>query len=121
MGTIFETNGVTFKEIRKIAANHMRTHVDVYAPFLALSGPCKEFDEYCDNVESEPEAVWGGQTEINAIAASLHVPIWVYEAGCPVLKMGCEYEGESMTPLRISYHRHYYALGEHYNSVTPLE
>ncbi len=22
-----------------------------------------------------------------------------------------------VTPLRISYHRHYFALGEHYNSV----
>lgn len=76
------------------------------------------YKAYCDAVESEKSAVWGGQTELSALAASLDVCIWVYEMGVPVLKMG---EGEIKgSPLRVSYHRHYYALGEHYNSVHPL-
>lgn len=127
-------SNITFIDIRQLAADQMRTHVDIYAPFLALPGPCEEYDAYCDTVESVTAAKWGGQTELNAIAASLGVAIWVYEVGRPVLKMGVEDEGEdgsghcgakengsgSRTPLKVTYHRHFYALGEHYNSVKPL-
>jgi OTU domain-containing protein 6 len=110
---------ITFSDIRKLAADQMRTHVDMYAPFLALPGSCPEYDAYCDNVENVSSAVWGGQTELSAIAACLQVPIWVYEVGRPVLKME---NGNSDTDavLKVSYHRHFYALGEHYNSVKPV-
>ena len=117
--SVFNLNTISFINIRQLAADQMRTHVDVYAPFLALSGPCAEYDAYCDSVESITAANWGGQTELNAIAASLGVSIWVYEVGRPVLKMGVQ-SSASVTPLKVTYHRHFYALGEHYNSVKLL-
>ena len=27
---------------------------------------------------------------------------------------------DSRIPLKVAYHRHFYALGEHYNSVAPI-
>jgi OTU domain-containing protein 6 len=50
------------------------------------------------------------------------VEAWVYSATAPVLKMGEEFSepggaGGGTGPLRLSYHKHYYALGEHYNSI----
>lgn len=113
-------SSATFTDIRQLAADQMRTHVDTYAPFLALPGAGEEYEAYCDTVANVAAAQWGGQTELNAIAAALKVPIWVYEVGRPVLKMGEEGE-ETAAPLKVTYHRHFYALGEHYNSVKPLE
>jgi hypothetical protein len=45
----------------------------------------------------------------------------IFSADSPVLKMGDE-EGKkcSNVPLKLAYHRHFYALGEHYNSVAPV-
>jgi len=120
--SVFNLGTITFSDIRKMAADHMRAHVETYAPFVAVAGPCPEYDAYCDTVENVVTAVWGGQTELSALAASLKMPIWVYEVGRPVLKMGEEFgDGTAGEPaLKISYHRHFYALGEHYNSVKPL-
>jgi OTU domain-containing protein 6 len=38
--------------------------------------------------------------------------------GMPTVKMGEDFAGE---PLRVSYHRHAYGLGEHYNSLLPKD
>ena len=39
-------------------------------------------------------------------------------AGAPKpLLTGEEYEGDGRPRLDLSYHRHYYALGAHYNAV----
>ena len=59
----------------------------------------------------------GGQVEIMALCASLRRPIWIYcsDRVQPIIKMGEPYG--DLNPLRISYHKHYYTLGEHYNSV----
>lgn len=72
------------------------------------------FDEYCSKVESDQLAEWGGQIEIKALSEALHHPIYVYSSDAPVLITG---EDEDGIPLRVSFHRYYYALGEHYNSV----
>jgi OTU domain-containing protein 6 len=123
--TVFSKSDVTFIHLRQLAADQLRTHADMYAPFLCLSDDQQsaEYDAYCDTVESITAAKWGGQTEINAISSRLKVPIWVYEVDRPVLKMGAEHEDSEngVLPLKISYHRHFYALGEHYNSVKQIE
>ena len=66
-------------------------------------------------------AEWGGQLEIRALCCCLERRILVYSADSPVLTMGEEVVGAAAEkqPLKLAYHRHYYALGEHYNSVTP--
>ena len=60
----------------------------------------------------------GGHLELQAISTALDVCIEVYSAENPVLKIGEEKEG---APLRLSYHLHAYGLGEHYNSVRPIQ
>jgi OTU domain-containing protein 6 len=51
----------------------------------------------------------------------------VYACDSPDVEMGKEYSGKHSDPgllvvptLRVSYHRHAFGLGEHYNSVVPL-
>jgi OTU domain-containing protein 6 len=57
------------------------------------------------------------QIELRALTQSLRLPIEVIQAeGRPVL-IGEEFGGNA--PLVITYHRHYYGLGEHYNSTKP--
>jgi OTU domain-containing protein 6 len=46
------------------------------------------------------------------------VPITVYMADAPPVKIG---EGFAGPALLLSYHRHMYALGEHYNALVPQD
>lgn len=77
-------------------------------------------------MESPSQAEWGGQLEIQALCAALGRVIYIYSADAPVLKMGEEHgldasASQHLSPLRICFHRHFYALGEHFNSVVPLK
>lgn len=104
--------------LRRRTADYMRHHQDEFIDFLALDAdnPERVFLEHCDKVANSTE--WGGQPEILALAKILDNPIWVYSRDAPVLKMGDE--DSANTPLQLAFHRHYFALGEHYNSVAPL-
>lgn len=114
-----------FATMRILAGAYIRQHSDSFAPFLGIDIADPEFESYCTKIENVVTAEWGGQLEIRALSECLRRPIHVYEASVPVLKMGeiasidghC---GESVEPIIITYHRHYYALGEHYNSVTSI-
>jgi len=83
------------------------------------------FEEYVTNVRST--STWGGQLELRALSEGLECPIVVFSAEGPPLTMGAEYaptgaeedDWKKKKALLISFHRHYYALGEHYNSVIP--
>ncbi len=115
---------VSFQLLRVLAANYIRRNPDDFTPFLEMSADDPEFAAYCDKVESEVQCEWGGQLEITALCACLGLQIHVYSADSPVLVMGGDADGNSSSgvessrkPLRISFHRHYFALGEHYNSV----
>lgn len=105
----------------------MRAHATEYLPFIGndredaledIGYDEHALEQYCKNIEQmNGSIVWGGQLELRALCESLERNIWVYQddANTPVLKMGNQ--PLSSTPLRVSYHRHFYALGEHYNSV----
>lgn len=69
--------------------------------------------------EVEATASWGGQLELGALAQALKKHIVVYSASGPDVEMGKEYVSENLI-LRISFHRHAFGLGEHYNSVVPV-
>jgi OTU domain-containing protein 6 len=75
------------------------------------------YDEYCDRVANTSD--WGGQLELRALACSLATPIEVFSAESDVIKMGTEFS-EDREALQLTYHLHYYTLGEHFNSVAPL-
>lgn len=112
---------LSMKELRSRTAEHMRSHADDFLPFLTNSTTGDmftpdEFEKYCRDVEHT--AAWGGQLELRALTQVLHLPIEVIQAESPTIKIGEEYDGETIT---LVYMRHAYGLGEHYNSVEQLK
>lgn len=72
-----------------------------------------EFRKYCHQVRNTKS--WGGEIEVKALSSSLKCPIEIIQASgtSPV-------HGEGEDPSRklvLTYHRHMYRLGEHYNST----
>ena len=57
-------------------------------------------------------AEWGGQNELHALSQALKRQIKIIQINAVVVKIGEEFT--SLPPLSLSYHRHAYALGEHY-------
>ncbi|KAF9284611.1 OTU domain-containing protein 6B [Mortierella alpina] len=110
----------TVKDLRHGTAEYMREHADDFLPFLSnkhgdMMSP-EDFVEYCKDLEST--AVWGGQPELLALSRVHKVPIWVVQMGSPTVKLSADVY-PAKTPLMVSYHRHMYGLGEHYNSLRP--
>ncbi|XP_037810893.1 deubiquitinase OTUD6B [Lucilia sericata] len=111
---------LTIKELRSETANYIQANKDSLIPYMThpQSGDLltdEEFQKYCDDVRNTP--AWGGQIELKALSSILKVPIEVLQAdGSPTVQ-GAEFGG---SPLTITYHRHMYSLGEHYNSTIPL-
>ncbi|KAK0540708.1 OTU protein [Tilletia horrida] len=124
-----------YKSARQAAASYMRANPNEFIPFIAdedvvtgakeqvgssndSKSPEEHFNEYCSAIENT--GVWGGQPEILALSHAYEVPIHVVQVGLPILKIGQDdYGTANPTPLVISYHRHMYGLGEHYNSLRP--
>lgn len=105
-------------DLRKTVANYIRNNKDEFMPFMSNPDSNEilndiEFEEYCNKVECTK--AWGGQLEIRALSNSLQCPIHVIQAiGPNFINQGDEFDGP---PLIITYHRHMYQLGEHYNST----
>ena len=111
-----------FISLRALAATYLRANAEDYAPFLGMLPDDSEYHLYCDKVASVTDAEWGGQLEIRALCSALHRKVVIYSAESPVLTMGDDtVSDESLPSLQVAYHQHYYALGEHYNSVVPKE
>lgn len=106
-----------YVKLRKMASDYMRAHTEDFAPFIEDD---VNFTAYCDRVENvEGEVEWGGQMEIRALAGALRREIRIYDANAPVLVMDNDGDVDAtLGSIRITYHRHFYSLGEHYNSVS---
>jgi len=102
--------------LRAKTAAHLRAHKEDFAPFLTNDkGDCMsdaEFEAYCTGMGSQ--AVWGGECELKAISSILKRPIRVFQSHGGVRVIGDELEGDA---ILLSYHRHEFSLGEHYNAV----
>lgn len=120
----------SYKELREMAANYMREHALDFLPFFLSdskievdsdSSPMERFEKYCEEVRTT--AAWGGQLELDALTHCLKKHIVIYSGSFPDVEMGKEYKSEndnlSSPSILLSYHRHAYGLGEHYNSVVP--
>jgi OTU domain-containing protein 6 len=107
---VADQSGTTYTSIRETCATFMEVHADDFAPFIED----ESFGDHCAKVRSSAE--WGGQPELLALARALQRPIVVYSRDAAPLRMG-ESDGEELV---VTYHRDYYALGEHYNSTEPL-
>ncbi|KAL7157356.1 hypothetical protein ABFS83_02G072700 [Erythranthe nasuta] len=116
----------TYQELRKMVADYMRKHSSDFVPFFlsekAGDGEEEEgsvmerFESYCKEVECS--AAWGGQLEIEALTHCLKKHVMIYSGSFPDVEMGKEYKS-SEGSIMLSYHRHAFGLGEHYNSVVP--
>ncbi|XP_045116148.1 deubiquitinase OTUD6B-like isoform X2 [Portunus trituberculatus] len=114
-------NNTTVPGLRAQAGQFIRSNFSDFAPFITdpktgeMLTP-EQFSEYCDLIVKTP--AWGGQPELRALSQVLHRRIEVLQAeGSPIVF------GEDWTQhktIHLAYYRHYYGLGEHYNSVTPL-
>lgn len=117
-GVALATEEPAFKHLRRLTSAYMRVHADDFLPFLPLEeedGKSLQelFEEYCDRVTNTSD--WGGQLELRALACTLAMPIEVYSAESDVISMGAEFSDRE--PLQLTYHLHYYTLGEHFNSI----
>lgn len=101
--------------LRHATADHLLANRTDFMPFIeTIEGDDDRFDHYCRTVRETAE--WGGQVELRALAELLDTVIDVYAADMPVVRMGtAKQDGGAV--LRVSFHRQYLGLGEHYNSV----
>lgn len=122
----------SYQDLRQMTAKYMREHAADFLPFFLSEGkadagsdPSESFEKYCQEIEST--AAWGGQLELGALTHCLKKHIVVYSGSFPDVEMGQEYKsgagGSSAgdASIRLSFHRHAYGLGEHYNSVIRTE
>ncbi|KAF9624449.1 hypothetical protein IFM89_011457 [Coptis chinensis] len=121
----------SFQELREMVALYMRQHAADFLPFFLSennievdsdNSPAEIFEDYCKEVEST--AAWGGQLELGALTHCLRKHIVVLSGSFPDVEMGKEYKSvgrsSSINPsIMLSYHKHAFGLGEHYNSVIP--
>ncbi|CBI32257.3 unnamed protein product, partial [Vitis vinifera] len=83
----------------------------------------ERFENYCKEIEST--AAWGGQLELGALTHCLKKHIMIFSGSFPDVEMGKEYKSDvgrtdtSNQSIMLSYHKHAFGLGEHYNSVIP--
>ncbi|KAF8006592.1 hypothetical protein BT93_K0790 [Corymbia citriodora subsp. variegata] len=122
----------TYQELREMIAAYMRKHASEFLPFFLSENTvegdneksvAEKFENYCKEVEST--AVWGGQLELGALSHCLKRHIKIFSGSFPDVEMGKEYQSEggsgvSNSSIMLSYHRHAYGLGEHYNSIVPI-
>lgn len=121
----------TYQQLREMAAAYMRNHSSDLLPFFLSENisdedsedpPEERFENYCKEVEST--AAWGGQLELGALTHCLRKHIMIFSGSFPDVEMGKEYKVDGGSDSRnasivLSYHRHAFGLGEHYNSVIP--
>ncbi|KAI3647726.1 hypothetical protein MP228_007947 [Amoeboaphelidium protococcarum] len=122
-------NQYNHEELRRMAVEYIREHRDDFAPFVQDdNGDLADFEQYCSDMADVNRAKWGGEVEIRALAHALKRDFVIYQAEFGILRVrhnenDTGYGGSNPTStdddnsIRISYHKHEYGLGEHYNSL----
>jgi OTU-like cysteine protease len=135
-GNVYPLLNTQFLVVGSQCAQTLERRQDELAAFCELSDHVSTFEQYVDNVRNSAE--WGGHLELRALSIALQRPIHVYsvQQGKEPLIVQEEEEEEGTShnknenssattananPIRLSYHLHYYALGEHYNQVVPTK
>lgn len=108
---------LTIAQLRTITADYIMANRDDLINYMTnAAGDCLTEKEFLDYVEAVRNTrAWGGQIEIQALSNSLRCPIQVIQA-TGTITQGESFKGQSMI---LTYHRHMYSLGEHYNSARP--
>ena len=119
------SGALTFTQLRRKAADFMRRHPDDFAPFMAdddLGGGGGDgdgdiFTAYLAKLTDTAE--WGGNLELTALARALPAHLHVYSAAADDLVFSPDRPSACALHLHLSFHRHAFGLGEHYNSLHP--
>lgn len=112
-----------YDTMRSLCADQLVKSRDEYEPFADLDDSnVSSYDEYIEKVRASSE--WGGHLELRALSSALDKTIVVYSAdGAPLYIRNGDGDDDKKDDengtIRLSFHRRYYALGEHYNSVIP--
>lgn len=114
-------NGATVASLRSEASKYLLSNRDDFAPFITDPNTGEmltpsAYDEYCSQVEHTP--AWGGQPELRALSQALKRRIEVVQAEGTNILFGEDFPTDKR--IFLTYYRHYYGLGEHYNSVATL-
>ena len=115
--------------VGSLCATTLQQHEEEFAPFCEYNDDTiTNFEQYVHHVKDSSE--WGGHLELRALSMALNKPIYVYSLNSgkvPLKIIPPTYNNENSgndddddkDAIRLSYHLHYYALGEHYNQVVP--
>ncbi|XP_058444448.1 deubiquitinase OTUD6B [Malaya genurostris] len=108
-------------DLRQLAADYIETNQDNLIHYMTnpeteniLS--VDEFRKYCFQIRNTK--VWGGEIEVKALSSSLKCPIEIIQASGTSPVHG--EDGDPERKLVLTYHRHMYRLGEHYNSTVTI-
>jgi len=111
--------------LRSLAANYLLEHQLDFEAFLDESGPGgspdgHSYSQYCERVRSTGH--WGGQLELEALSRALKCTITVHQATHPAITFngGASLQNCQVPHVHLSYHRHAFSLGEHYNALLPI-
>lgn len=109
------------QQIRDKTSQHMIDNAQDFMPFLVNDqGDLmseQEFRNYCKRIARTKE--WGGHLELTAISQIIQRPIHVYQAQLRKPIVIEPRVASSKSPIHLSFHKHLYHLGEHYNSLVP--
>lgn len=111
---------ISYEYVRSICADKLNENREEYEPFADLSdNGVSTFDDYVDRVRNTNE--WGGHLELRSLAAAIKKTIVVYSSDAQPLYIRDDSSDDSDNDesISLSFHKSYYALGEHYNSVIP--
>jgi OTU domain-containing protein 6 len=106
----FDTGGLLpYQAVRAETARFISAHPSDFEPFLD-----EPIDLYTNKIKDTTE--WGGQLELQAIARAYGVDINVLQADGRVEKIESGVDSEN-EPIWLTYYRHSFGLGEHYNAL----
>jgi len=111
------------QDLRRLTADYLLQNANDFMPFLTNpdTGDAMtedQYDDYCRQIIET--SAWGGHIELKALSNVLKTPIEVIQAEGPSIVIGDEYGSGDKRRLTLTYHRHAFGLGEHYNSVQEL-
>ncbi|KAL8906759.1 MAG: hypothetical protein Q9207_001814 [Kuettlingeria erythrocarpa] len=101
---------VPYKSTRVVAAAYIKHHPSDFEPFLE-----EPLEDYLLKIRYTGE--WGGHLELLALAKAYNVNIHVLQGNGHVEKVLSGTDGDTQPVLWLSYYRHNFGLGEHYNSL----
>ena len=103
------SDSLSFKIIRRKAAEELRAHPEQYRDFAGCAND-EEYRNYCDKVENTAE--WGDELEVKALSNALDYAIVVHKVGNEPIK-----HGNQPNCIQLMFLENFTSSGGHYNAV----